>query len=343
MIYRAFFTKRVIIRLKEDVSYDELSKIFSAYGEEYIKNITNEFTYLLNVEKLENQLPLIQELHEMGVLKWGEPDFKIDLVKHADPMYSDQWHLNNTGGSIDGKALVSDIDANAPEAWAITTGNSNIVVAVIDGGVESHEDMRSLLPGYTPDGNGDGSPSSDGWHGQSVAGLIGAQHNNIGVKGISPDVGIFSVNILTNNTTNADVADGITWAVNQGADVLSNSWGFPSCTRNVASITAAFTDAATNGRGGLGCIILIASGNRFHSCVVYPANLNNVTAVGAISGDGKRNMYSNYGSALDIVAPSDDDWRYGSEGEFYSTHGLRTIDREGSKGLTNDDYCDWIL
>ncbi|MBL85353.1 MAG: hypothetical protein CMO82_01700 [Winogradskyella sp.] len=340
---QAWFTKRVTIRLNEGVDLEDISSVLNEYGAQLIKNIVNKDTYLLKVDEIENQLNLIQELHEMDVLKWGEPDFKVELVKSTnDPMYSDSWHLNNTGGSVDGKALVADIDVNAPEAWGITTGNSSIVVAVIDDGVEAHPDMPTLLTGYTPANNGNGTPSTSGdGHGQQVSGLISAQHNTIGAAGIAPGASTFSINIFDPNTSNADVADGITWAVNQGADVLSNSWGFGSCTYNVSSITDAFTYAANSGRNGKGCLIMIASGNDFQTCVSYPANLPNVMAVGGISGDGGRSMYSNYGPALDIAAPSDDDWVQ-QGGQWYSTgtHGLRTLDRVGSAGWYSGDYSD---
>jgi subtilisin family serine protease len=341
---QAWFTKRVSLRLIDGISLDDLSDVLDKYNATYIKNIINDNTYLLNVQNIANQLPLIQELNDMGVLVWGQPDFKMELVKNiSDPMYSDSWHLNNTGGSIDGKALVPDIDVNAPEAWGITKGNSNIVVAVIDDGVEAHEDMPSLLPGYTPvENGGDGTPalSTDG-HGQQCAGLISAQHNGMGAAGIAPDCNTFSVNIFAPNTTNADVAEGIVWAVDQGADVLTNSWGFGSCTYNDPSITDAFSYAANQGRGGLGCVILIASGNDFQSCVSFPANLPTVTAVGGISGDGERSMYSNYGPALDIVSPSDDDWvKQGRQYYSTGTHGLRTIDRMGSNGWYSGNYSE---
>ncbi|WP_430814663.1 S8 family serine peptidase [Carboxylicivirga sp. RSCT41] len=340
---QAWFTKRVCIRLKDGIFYDDISEILEIYDARYIKNITNDDTYLIKVEDVKNQLPLIQELHDMGVLKWGEPDFKVELVRSTnDPMYNDSWHLNNTGGSVDGKALVADIDVDAPEAWAITTGNSSVVVAVIDDGVEAHEDMPALLPGYTPVDGGDGTPSSSGdGHGQQVAGLISAQHNDIGAAGIAPGASTFSVNIFAPNTTNADVAEGIVWAVDNGADILSNSWGFGSCTYDVAAITDAFSYAATNGRGGRGCISLVASGNDFQTCVSYPANLPTVTAVGGISGDGERSMYSNYGPALDIAAPSDDDWvKQGRNWYSTGTHGLRTIDRMGSNGWYSGNYSE---
>ena len=335
---QAWFTKRVVVKLKDGVSFSAANNLMSKYGAKFLRNITDDATFLLEVNKIENQLRLIQELHESGLLQWGEPDFKMELKKMSDPMYPDQWHLNNTGGNdLGGSPLVNDLDIDAPEAWSIAPDASNVTVAVIDDGMEAHEDFETLLPGYTPANNGDGTPDSNGDHGQACGGLIGALHNNIGVRGVAPGVRMFSINIFAANTSNADVADGINWAVNNGADVLSNSWGFSSCTTNISSITAAFNNAATNGRGGLGCIILVASGNDFGSCVSYPADLPSVTAVGGISGDGQRSNYSNYGPALDIVAPTNDAILSGSSIIGFN-YGMVTTDREGSSGYNSSNY-----
>lgn len=337
---KAWLTKRVVIRLKDGVGFSQIQDEMKRLGASFVKNITDENTFLIQVSQIENQFVLIQDLEAQGLLDWGQPDFKMEIVRRIDPMYQHQWHLNNTGGTdLGGKALLNDADIDAPEAWGLATGN-NVTVGVIDDGLENHEDMATLLTGYTPANNGNGTPSTSGdGHGQQCAGLIGALHNEIGVRGVAPGVSMFSINIFAPNTSNADVADGINWAVNAGADVLSNSWGFTSCTFNDASITAAFNNAANNGRGGLGCIILVASGNDFNTCVSYPADLPSVTAVGGISGDGGRSNFSNYGPALDIVAPSNDDWQFNAQGQLINTaHDLVTIDREGSAGWFSGNY-----
>lgn len=337
---QAWLTKRIVIKLKPGIDQTQIHSLLQQYGGQFLRTMTNAQTLLLSVDQLENQLPLIHALNQRGLLEWGEPDFKMEIVRRMDPLYPDQWHLNNTGGTdLGGKALLNDADIDAPEAWAIALGN-NVTVAVIDDGLENHEDLATLLAGFTPANSGNGSPSVAGdGHGQQCGGLIGALHNNIGVRGVSPGVDMFSVNIFAPNTTNADVATGIDWAVNNGADVLSNSWGFTSCTANIAAITSAFNNAATNGRGGLGCIILVASGNDFGTCVSYPANLSSVTAVGGVSGDGARSNFSNYGPTLDIVAPSNDDWQFDGLGRLISTeHDLVTIDREGSAGWFSGNY-----
>ncbi len=338
-----WMTKRVNLGLKPNVQLSSIQGILNKYDAVLQKSRLNGSFLTVNVDKLENQLPLIQELAAKGFIQWGEPDFKAEIKRYNDPLYQYQWHLNNTGG-VDWSgnfALTAGVDIDADLAWGISTGSSNITVAVIDDGMVNHEDFPTLLNGYTPSTNGDGTPdySTNPYHGQPCGGLIFAQHNSVGVRGVAPGVNAFSVNIFESSTTNADVADGVIWAVDQGADVLSNSWGFGSCTANlVPSISNAFSYAATSGRGGLGCVILVASGNDFQSCVSFPANLSTVTAVGAVNGSGTRSNFSNTGSDLDITAPSNEFIlnQFGQVTEFRSD--IVTTDLPGSEGSNNGLY-----
>ncbi len=328
---KAWLTKRVMIKLKPGVELSAVQNMTSEYNTKFVRNIVGPDTYLLEVQDISRQFEFIQELQSQGLIEWGEPDFKMDLVKLEDPLYSDQWHLNNTGGSIDGFPLVEDNDIDAPEAWTISTGNSSVVVAVIDDGVEEHQDMNTLLPGFTPVNNGDGTPDSNGDHGQACAGLIGALHNDIDARGVAPQSSFFSINIFASNTSNADVATGVRWAAEQGgAHITSNSWGYSTCTdRAVEAVAEAFDWAAVNGRGGLGTVSLVASGNDYGTCVGFPANLASVMAVGAVDGAGEISVYSNQGPTLDITAPSNTN----NGVVFY--HGIRTLDREGSAGYSS--------
>ena len=328
---KAWLTKRVMIKLKPGVELSAVQNMTSEYNTKFVRNIVGPDTYLLEVQDISRQFEFIQELQSQGLIEWGEPDFKMDLVKLEDPLYSDQWHLNNTGGSIDGFPLVEDNDIDAPEAWTISTGNSSVVVAVIDDGVEEHQDMNTLLTGFTPANNGDGTPDSNGDHGQACAGLIGALHNDIDARGVAPQSSFFSINIFASNTSNADVATGVRWAAEQGgAHITSNSWGYSTCQdRAVEAVAEAFDWAAVNGRGGLGTVSLVASGNDYGTCVGFPANLASVMAVGAVDGAGEISVYSNQGPTLDITAPSNTN----NGVVFY--HGIRTLDREGSAGYSS--------
>ena len=244
--------------------------------------------------------------------------------------------MHNTGQTLDGVTGANDADCNALEAWDISIGSSATTVAVIDDGLEAHEDFRTsagisrYTAGFSPANNGNGNAVSGSAHGVSCAGSIGASHNNLGVRGVAPLVNMISVNIFVGGESTQDIADGFAWAQSAGADVMSNSWGYTSCTASFSNINNAMANATNNGRGGLGCVLVFASGNGYKSCVDYPADRPEVLAVGAFANTGIRSAYSNYGPALDIMAPSNN---VGGPGA-----GVRTTDRTGGNGYASGNY-----
>ena len=162
-------------------------------------------TFVLEVSDWSKLFEYANRIYESGTVKYCHPNFSFPLHKtqtQTDPLYPQQYYLNNTG-QFGG---TNNIDINAPEAWNITTGNTSVRVAVIDDGVEAHEDMTGrLLPGFTarstaenPDRNGapnNTNPPSTPYpydndspigHGQACAGIIAANHNNLGIRGIAP-------------------------------------------------------------------------------------------------------------------------------------------------------------
>ena len=304
-----------------------------------VKAITKKFgTYRIELEQVDQALAAANTLQESGLFHFAQPDFyaPIERFQINDPLFSQQFQMNNTGQTLDGVTGAVDADCNALEAWGISLGSSSITVAVIDDGMEDHEDFNNssgqsrYTAGFSPANNGNGDAVSGSAHGVSCAGSISASHNSIGVRGVAPLANMISVNIFIGGESTQDLADGFTWAKNQGADVMSNSWGYTSCTLNFSNINSAMADANSNGRGGLGCVIVFASGNGYKSCVDYPANNSNVVAVGAFANTGVRSAYSNYGSALDIMAPSNN---VGGPGA-----GVRTTDRMGGPGYNSTNY-----
>lgn len=333
-----WLTHEVVVKPRSQSDIGTLRTLMDQYGASYLRQDFE--THVLDVEDIKQVLPLANALHESGLVEWAIPNLYAEVTHYADPLFPQQFQMHNTGQTIDGFSGTNDMDCNALEAWGVTLGSSSITVAVIDDGVEAHEDLVNgsgssrVLGGYTPATGGNGTPNSSGEHGEACAGIIAASHNNLGVQGVAPNVLLRSVNIFAGGETAQDIANGITWAKNNGADVLSNSWGYPSCTFSSSNISNAISDAVNNGRGGSGCVVVFASGNGYKTCVDYPAYLSTVIAVGAFGNDGIKSDYSNSGSALDICAPSND---LNSSG-FLTGAGVRTIDRMGSAGYSSGNY-----
>lgn len=329
-------TRTIVAQLIDKKEEGTLEKMVERFG---IKSMIKKFgTYRIELEDVSQVLIAANELQESGLFRFAHPDFYAPIERYQinDPLFSQQFQMNNTGQTLDGVTGANDADCNALEAWNISTGSSSITVAVIDDGMEDHEDFNNsagqsrYTAGFSPANNGNGDAISSSAHGVSCAGSIAASHNNIGVRGVAPLSNMISVNIFIGGESTQEIADGITWAKNQGADVMSNSWGWPSCTVNYSNINSAMEDARVNGRNGLGCVVIFASGNDYASCVSYPARNSNAIAVGAFTNQGVRSAYSNYGSTLDIVAPSNN---VGGPGA-----GVRTTDRMGNPGYGSSNY-----
>ncbi|MEM6271757.1 MAG: S8 family serine peptidase [Bacteroidota bacterium] len=336
--FSVWLTHEVVVMPYSQSDIGALQSMLEQYGASYLRQ--DYATHVLEVADINQVLPLANALQESGLVKWATPNLFAEVTHHADPLFGEQFQMNNTGQTIDGFPGTNDMDCNGPEAWAITLGSSNITVAVIDDGVEAHEDLVTgtggtrVLGGYTPATNGNGTPNASGAHGEACAGIIAASHNGTGVQGVAPNVLLRSVNIFAGGETTQDIANGIAWAKNNGSDVLSNSWGYTSCTFTASNITSAISDAVTTGRGGLGCVVVFASGNGYKTCVDYPAYLSTVIAVGAFGNDGIKSDYSNSGADLDIAAPSNDI----NSNRFLTGAGVRTIDRMGSPGYSSGNY-----
>lgn len=276
---------------------------------------SGENVYYLIVPKTSslNTITLSSLFYETGLFEFSSPDFyAFDVLCSNDAQYSNQWGLKNTGqyNNTSGK------DINIEPAWNITDGSSDIVVAVLDDGVDlSHSDLAAnLITGYDAIYNGVGGDYvlNDDVHGTAVAGVIGAvKDNTIGIAGVAPGCKLMPVRMLDHSvySFNYEAAiRGINWALANGADVINCSWYAPSPDEY---LTSAIQNAYSIGRNGKGCVIVFASGNE-NTSVNYPAYLGSVIAVGAITYDGLRKeptfwildyWGSNYGPALDLVAP----------------------------------------
>ncbi len=268
---------------------------------------------------------------------------------------------------------------NAPAAWDRTTGCNNVVVAVLDTGVDlNHPDLapnlvqgRDMvdLPGATPppgfhfegDNVGrDSIPQDEVGHGTHVAGTIGAVGNNgTGVVGVCWQVKLMPVKVLTRLVSNtnpldvrgtgssADVAAGIRWAVDNGADILNLSLG---------SLSSTFVEQdAVAYAVSKGVLVVAAMGNHENTnpgAPSYPAAYPNVLSVGAVNQAKQRASFSVTGSHIDVVAPGvgirstdwDDTYSSKSGTSMATPHvaGLAALMKCCKSSLTADQIADII-
>ncbi len=288
------------VKLKSEKDYELLKRKASEFHIDIIEQ--NKFMplwYTLKITKAtpENTLETANTLFETGYFASSQPDFlSDDLQCTNDPMFGSLWGLNNSANT--------NLDINACQAWSLAQGTS-VNVAVLDQGIfKTHTDLSTNIHPSSYNTETNTSPSQlFGDHGTHCAGTIAAiKDNNIQVVGVAPKAKLMDVSNSLAGTPNSRIkrADGINWAWQNGADIISNSWGSAV---QYQVINDAITNALQNGRGGKGTIIVFASGND-NGAVGYPANINlNILAVGAMTSTGNRSAFSNYGSQLDVVAP----------------------------------------
>jgi hypothetical protein len=185
---------------------------------------------------------------------------------------------------------------NADSVWNLSTG-SGVKVAVLDTGIVSHTDLVVAGGWNVVDDDSDYS-DSDG-HGTVVSGVIGSLLNDEGLVGVSPDVSLYSVKVMDGSTGSlSDAVAGVEWAMDNGMDIVSMSFGFDS-------YSEIFKDALNDAYDS-GILLVGASGNDGAGNVLYPAAYSSVVAVGAVDEDNIRAGFSNYGFELELVAPGVD-------------------------------------
>jgi len=262
-------------------------------------------------------------------VEYAEPNY----VRHAstlpdDPRFAEQWGLNNTGQT--GGIVDSDIDG--PESWDLTQGDTSLVVAVIDSGVDyTHPDLAANIfrntPECTPNGvdddangyvddcqgidalNNDSDPADDNKHGTHVAGIIGAVGNNgIGIAGVAWNVKILPCKFLgaDGSGTDADAIECLEYVASlaaRGVNVVAtnNSWGG-------GAYSQALTDAIAAQRQR-GILFVAAAGNFWTNHNYersYPCDYDepNIVCVAATADTGAMAWFSDYGRhSVHVGAP----------------------------------------
>ncbi len=293
-----------------------------------MKRVVSENSRTVVVKKtmLQQVDSVLEELKSHPMVEIAEPNYIYEASRTPDDAFlQDLWGLVNANKNNGGV----DIDAEA--AWDITTGSRDVVVAVIDTGVNYRDpDLRNNMwqnqaelngqPGVDDDGNGyvddiygydfansDSDPMDDNDHGSHCAGTIGAQGNNgIGVVGVNWNVRIMALKFLKGQGggTLEDALKAIDYATDKGVDIMNNSWGGGGYSENLKLAIERAEQA--------GILFVAAAGNNRNnndSRPSYPASYQvpNVISVAAVDSRGRMASFSNYGRrSVHVAAPGVD-------------------------------------
>lgn len=335
----------VLVKFKQGTTLADMKSIAAKFNDRVEDNYEN-IGGLTAIDDLDdaNVEDIIRDYQSLGdKIEYVQKNFEIRLDQPVtssvasrepsdvagapnDPLFSEQWALNNTGQ----KGGTANAHVDALKAWATTKGSADVVVAVLDTGVDyNHEDLRANMwtrpnnipqyvdaqlgtfddsHGYDANAN-DGDPLDDNGHGTHVAGIIGADGNNgIGIAGINWKVQIMPLKFLGRGGYGnvKDAIEAINYAIDRKKNgvnlrVINASWG--STSRSQA------LEDAIRAAGEAGILFVAAAGNsstdndkRAH----YPSNydLPNMISVAALDRNDQLASFSNFGAkTVHIAAP----------------------------------------
>lgn len=233
---------------------------------------------------------LIEALKEDPSVEYAEIVQKRQIIATPnDPSYSGQWFLPKI---------------KASEAWDINPGSVDVKIAVVDNAIDTnHEDLAAnMIAGFdvADNDNNPNPPNASFDHGTHVAGILSAVTNNaIGIAAAANNrvkiIPVKATSDLSNNRFIDAGFEGIVWAVNNGADVISLSWGgggYSQAEQDV--INYAYNN---------GVLVIAAAGNENNAIASYPAAYEHVISVAALDDTDTKSSFSSFGATVDISAP----------------------------------------
>jgi thermitase len=278
----------VIVKFKDSASKSLNSNTLKSLGASEVPDtdaVKSEFKVL----KVGNVEAVVKALSKNPNVEYAEPNYNFSSTWTPNDTYYQgyQYGPQNTYTNY---------------AWDYTRGSSGQEIAVLDTGVDyNHPDLDGkTLRGYDFVDN-DYYPMDLNGHGTHVAGTAAAETSNgAGIAGMAPNTKILAVRVLdaSGNGSLTDIADGIRYAADQGAEVINLSLGCDCSTTTLQN--------AVNYAWNKGSVVVAAAGNDGVSTTFEPASYSNVIAVGAVDSRDRRASFSNYGSWVDVTAPGVD-------------------------------------
>lgn len=335
----------ICCQFAEDAASNQIDSLLEHYHLAIAHEVSLSKSYLLALtqESPGNALEVANALFESGLTRYAEPNLRPHLFTDGYRAYDffipEQWNIINIIGNYD-----------STSAWDITTGDTSVIVAVLDEGYDWHEEIpeeRMVMGWDFGDLDSDPTPWDSSVHGYACAGLIMANHTIdsnyqgyiiTGIVSMAPNVKQMPLKIFMNSTQQGyhmpsstyNIGDAFRFAYEHGADVISCSWHLLRKGWPFGPVKTAMAEAIQYGRGGKGCVIVCASGSQGYSTINFPASDTAALAVGAIDEQDSIWSFSNYGESLDVVAPSGD-------GGWYT--GIYTLDQMDELGL--NDACQY--
>lgn len=328
-------TNEWAVQLRPDTDPNAVANRFGFENLGQIGTLTNFYLFRQPLTKAKGDPDRLRSAPEVVWLEQQVARQQHKRVIPTDPLYADQWHLDNTGQS----GGTAGEDVNIVPVWNSNIMGTGVVIGIVDDGLQyTHPD---LSPNYVSSASydfngGDSDPSPNigsDFHGTAAAGVAAARDNTTCGVGSAFRAGVSGLRLIAGPSTDADEASALTYMYGTN-DIFSNSWGpFDDGARleGPGALTqAALQDGVTNGRGGLGNIYTWAAGNGLQSFdnVNYDgyANSRFTIAVGAVDHDGVQSFYSEPGAAMLVTAPSNG-----------NVSGITTTDLLGANGYSTGD------
>ena len=326
-------TDRIIVTFRNGNDGSSVNHLIQAASIKHVKNLksnANAAVYKILDDQKTNAI--LSSLTTNPAVLSVRPDSKFYPMAFAitdEPLGDLLWNMENTGQSVFEQEGTPDVDVDLNGAWEVTTGNEDVVIAVIDTGIDTnHPDLKDRIwenpaeasgsPGVDDDGNGlvddingwdfyndDNSvfdPMDGDEHATHVSGTIAGSINGIGVAGIAPNVKIMPIKFLgPDGGYTSDAIDAIHYAASMGVKISNNSWGGGGYDE---TLKQAIEDS--------GMLFVAAAGNNGENADIYPAypaafDCGNIISVAAVDNTGEMPWWSNFGvQTVDIASPGAD-------------------------------------
>ena len=348
------YTENLFVKFYDDNSREHCLEVLREAGlvvKEEPSYATNAFFVAAPEGTGQAVFDIANELLQREDVEYCHPELVRRLARRT--IFPQQWHLRTT--VVDGQPINASANVEAAHTLALGEG---ITVAIIDTGIDiDHDEFSSpgkiTAPRDTTANDADARPDfEDENHGTACAGVACAD-GNFGACGVAPRAQLMPIRMQSQIGSQAE-ADAFTWAADNGADVISCSWGpadgpwwdpghhFHDAVSPLPDSTRLAIDhAVTNGRGGKGCVVLFASGNGNESVDNDGyASYEKVLAVAASNDRSQRSVYSDFGDAVFCAFPSNDFEFPEERRPAPLTKGIWTTDRMGKVGDEVGNYTD---